>query len=92
MKKLYWGIHTYVSTCSVFLVFVRDFYRTSIAFEKGGKTKEDFEKYVTNIDTLIIGSHDVGIALQNAVVEAESLGLVTKELNLTKYVIPIVGL
>ena len=98
MKELCWGTHTYVSTCSVFLVFCADFYRTSIAFEKEGKTKEDFKKYVTNIDTLIIGSHDVGIALQNAVVAVESLGLgtvdigairnnsieVTKELNLPK--------
>ena len=59
-----------------------------------------------NIDTLIIGSHDVWIAIQNAVVAAESLGLgtvdigairiksleVTKELNLPKYVIPLIGL
>ena len=78
----------------------------SLAFEKAGKTKEDFEKYMNNIDTLIIGSHDVGIAMQNATVAAESMGLgtcdiggvrinpleVTKELNLPKYVIPLVGL
>jgi len=96
----------YISTCSVFLVFCADFYRVSIAFEKAGKTKEDFEKYMTHIDTLIIGSHDVGISMQNAVVAAESLGLgtvciggirinpidVVKELNLPKYVIPICGL
>ena len=61
---------------------------------------------MTHIDTLIIGSHDVGISMQNAVVAAESLGLgtvciggirinpldVVKELNLPKYVIPICGL
>ena len=96
----------FISTCSVFLVFCSDFYRVSIAFEKAGKTKEDFEKYMTHIDTLIIGSHDVGISMQNAVVAAESLGLgtvciggirinpldVVKELNLPKYVIPICGL
>lgn len=78
----------------------------SLAFEKAGKTKEDFEKYVTNIDTLIIGSHDVGIAIQNATVAAESLGLgtvdiggvrinpldVTRELKLPKYCIPLIGL
>ena len=67
----------YISTCSVFLVFCSDFYRVSIAFEKAGKSKEDFEKYITHIDTLIIGSHDVGISMQNAVVAAESLGLGT---------------
>ena len=69
-------------------------------------TKEDFEKYMSNIDTLIIGSHDVGISMQNATVAAESFGLgtvdigairyksleVTKELNLPKYCIPICGL
>ena len=104
--KDYCGGQTYVATCSVFLVFCADFYRVSIAFEKAGKTKEDFEKYMSNIDTLIIGSHDVGIAMQNATVAAESLGLgtcdiggvrinpldVTRELNLPKYVIPLVGL
>lgn len=61
---------------------------------------------MANIDTVIVGSHDVGIALQNATVAAESLGLgtvdigairaksleITKELNLPKYVIPLVGL
>ena len=77
-----------------------------MAFEKAGKSKEDFEKYVTNIDTVFVGCHDVGISLQNTTVAAESLGLgtvdigavraksleITKELNLPKYVIPICGL
>ena len=88
------------------MVFCADFYRVSLAFEKAGKTKEDFEKYMSNIDTLIIGSHDVGICLQNATVAAESMGLgtchigairnkpleIVKLLNLPKYVIPLVGL
>ena len=105
IKACCWG-QPYISTCSAFLVFCADFYRVSIAFEKAGKTKEDFEKYMSNIDTLIIGSHDVGICLQNATVAAESFGLgtvdigairyksleVTKELNLPKYCIPICGL
>ena len=105
MKDLCWG-QTYIGTCSVFLVFCADFYRCSLAFEKAGKKKEEFEKYVKNIDTVFIGCHDVGIAMQNAVVAAESMGLgtvdigairyksleVTKELNLPKYVIPICGL
>ena len=61
---------------------------------------------MSNIDTLIIGSHDVGICLQNATVAAESMGLgtchigairnkpleIVKLLNLPKYVIPLVGL
>ena len=96
----------YISTCSVFLVFCADFYRINLAFEKAGKSKEDFEKYITNIDTLIVGSHDVGIAIQNATIAAESFGFGTvdigairskpfelsKELNLPKYVIPLIGL
>ena len=105
IKACCWG-QPYITTCSAFLVFCADFYRISLAFEKAGKTKEDFEKYMSNIDTLIIGSHDVGIALQNATVAAESMGLgmcdigairskslvVTKLLNLPKYCIPLVGL
>ena len=100
-----WG-QTYISTCSVFMVFCADFYRVSLAFQKAGKTQADFDKYMSNIDTLIIGSHDVGISLQNATVAAESMGLgtchigiirlksleITKELNLPKYCIPLVGL
>ena len=105
MKDLCWG-QKYIGECPVFLVFCADFYRCSLAFEKAGKTKEEFEKYVKNIDTVFIGCHDVGIAMQNAVVAAESMGLgtvdigairnksleVSKELNLPKYVIPICGL
>ena len=105
IKEICWG-QTHVGSCAAFLVFCADFYRVSLAFEKAGKTKEDFEKYMSNIDTLIIGSHDVGICLQNATVAAESMGLgtchigairnkpleMTKLLNLPKYVIPLVGL
>ena len=105
IRDLCWG-QPYISTCSAFLVFCVDFHRVHIAFEKSGKTKEEWEKYIKNIDALIIGSHDVGICLQNATVAAESLGLgtvdigavraksleVTKLLNLPKYVIPLVGL
>ena len=80
IKDLSWG-QPYISSCSVFLVFCADFYRVSIAFEKAGKTKEDFEKYMSNVDTLIIGSHDVGICLQNATVAAESMGLGTVDIG-----------
>ena len=80
--KDYCGGQKYVATCPVFLVFCSDFYRVSIAFEKAGKTKEDFDKYMSNIDTLIIGSHDVGICIQNATIAAESLGLGSREYEL----------
>ena len=105
IKEFCWG-QTHVGSCAAFLVFCADYYRLSLAFEKAGKKKEDFEKYMSNIDTLLIGSHDVGIALQNATVAAESMGLgtchigairnkpleIVKLLNLPKYVIPLVGL
>ena len=105
IKELCWG-QTHVGSCAAFLVFCADYYRLSLAFEKAGKKKEDFEKYMSNIDTLLIGSHDAGIALQNATVAAESMGLgtchigairnkpleIVKLLNLPKYVIPLVGL
>ena len=103
-EKLCWG-QKYISGCSVFLIFCADFYRVSVAFEKEGKSKE-FEKYITHVDQLLVGAHDVGIAIQNAVVAAESLGLgtvdigavrincteIAKELNLPKYAIPMIGL
>ena len=104
-EKLCWG-QKYISECSVFLIFCADFYRVSLAFEKEGKSKETFEKYITQLDTVILGGHDVGIAIQNATVAAESLGLgtvdigavrikcleVAKELNLPKYCLPLIGL
>ena len=103
-QDLCWG-QKHISECSVFLIFCADFYRVSLAFEKQGKT-EEFKKYIADFDPILIGTHDVGIAIQNAVVAAESLGLgtvdigairtkiteVTKELNLPKYVIPMIGL
>ena len=103
-ENLCWG-QKHISECSVFLIFCADFYRVSLAFEKEGKN-EEFKKYIAQFDPILIGSHDVGIAIQNAVVAAESLGLgtvdigvvrykineVTKVLNLPKYVIPMIGL
>ena len=77
--KLCWD-QKYISECSVFLIFCSDFYRVSLAFEKEGK-KEEFQKYMNDIEPIIIGSHDVGIALQNAVVAAESLGLGTVDIG-----------
>jgi len=95
----------YINECPVFLVFCADNYRTNLIFEKNND-KEGGDKYIKKLDTLIIGSTDVGIAMQNAIVAAESMGLgtvpiggiriqsleVVKALNLPKYVIPICGL
>jgi len=95
----------FIGTCSVFLVFCADFYRTAYVFEKNGNS-DLIKKYPAQLDSVLVGSHEAGIAMQNAVVAAESMGLgtvpigsirvnsleVVKELNLPEYVIPIVGL
>ncbi|ORX53767.1 nitro/flavin reductase [Piromyces finnis] len=95
----------YIASCSAFLVFCADYYRASLAFEKVGD-KEFAEKYISQLDIVMVGAHDVGIALDNAIVAAESMGLgtvpigtirsqsleVIKELKLPKYVIPMIGL
>ncbi|ORX49981.1 nitro/flavin reductase [Piromyces finnis] len=95
----------WINECPVFLIFCADNYRTNLIFNKNND-KEGGERYIKKLDTVVIGSHDVGIAMQNAVVAAESMGLgtvpiggiriqsleVVDILKLPKYVIPIVGL
>ena len=71
----------WIDECSVFLVFCVDFNRVSLTFEKAGKTKEQFEKYIKNFDTIFVGNHDFGIVMQNAVVEGESMGLGTVDIG-----------
>ena len=103
-KLAKWSLYqSFINTCPIFLVFCADFYRTYLAFEKNGK---DVKPFVEQLDSLFIGGHDVGIAMENAIIAAESMGLgtvciggirqtslsVAKELNLPKYVIPLVGL
>lgn len=87
----------------VFLVFCVDYYRTFLACRKHGQTLDDI---MQDIDHLIIGANEVGIALGTAVAAAELQGLGTvpigdarmnalemiKELNLPKYVVPLLGL
>jgi len=96
----------YIASCPVFLIFCADFYRTAYIFEKNGVSAEQTAKYMEQLDTVFIASHDCGIAMENAIVAAESMGLgtvpigavrkesleIVKMLNLPKYVIPIVGL
>ncbi len=79
-ENLCWG-QKHISECSVFLIFCADFYRVSLAFEKEGKT-EEFKKFIADFDPILIGTHDVGIAIQNAVIAAESLGLGTVDIVL----------
>ena len=68
--------------------------------------RQEFDSVVSQIDNLIVGANEVGIALGTAVVAAESFGLGTvpigdirlhafeaiRELNLPKYVVPMLGL
>ncbi|OUM69109.1 hypothetical protein PIROE2DRAFT_38542 [Piromyces sp. E2] len=96
----------YIAECSAFLVFCADFYRTAYAFRKNGVRSEQTTNFIEQLDTLFVSGHEAGIAMQNAIVAAESMGLgtvpiglirkpsleVVKELELPKYVIPIVGL
>ncbi|ORX75084.1 Nitro/flavin reductase [Anaeromyces robustus] len=95
----------YIATCSVFLIFCADNYRTNLIFEKYG-SKEEGDKWTKTCDNLFVGAHECGIAMQNAVVAAESMGLGTvpigairlnsleliNMLNLPKYVLPMIGL
>ncbi|MDQ0228946.1 NADPH-dependent oxidoreductase [Metabacillus malikii] len=96
------GNQQYIKDCPTFLVFCADFYRAHLASQI-----EEIPIEVTNdVDALLIGATDVGIALGNAIAAAESLGLnivpiggirrnpleVIETLEIPNYVIPIVGL
>jgi FMN reductase [NAD(P)H] len=96
------GNQKHIEEAPVFLIFCADFYRTYLASQK-----ENLEmNAIHDIDTLIVGATDVGIALGTAVAAAESFGLgtvaiggirrnaleVIEELNLPEYVVPISGL
>jgi len=93
----------HIDEAPVFLVFCIDFHRLRLAGEleqlAPGALEED-------LDPLIVGATDVGIALGTAVAAAESLGLgtvpigsirrhaleVIRELRLPEYVFPVCGL
>lgn len=96
------GNQVSVEEAPVFLVFCIDFYRAKLAADKNGT---DF-RIIDDLEAVIIGSTDVGIALGSAVIAAESLGLGTVPiggirrnsqtvidlLELPEYVFPISGL
>lgn len=97
------GNQKQIAQAPVFLIFCADFYRTWLACQYNGQA---FEETVSQIDNLIVGANEVGIALGTAVAAAESFGLGTvpigdirlhalkavEELNLPKYVLPLLGL
>lgn len=96
------GKQKHVADAPVFLVFCMDFYRTQLACELEGQPFES----AGDVDALLVGAVDVGIALESAVTAAESLGLgiipiggirrntagVIELLQLPEYVFPVVGL
>ena len=96
------GGQKHIEEAPVFLVFCSDFYRAYLA----SKIEHTTFAVPENMDTLLVGATDVGIALEAAITASESLGLgtvciggirrnlneVMKELNLPPYVLPIAGL
>jgi FMN reductase [NAD(P)H] len=96
------GNQKHVADAPVFLVFCMDFYRAGLASEMEG---QPFEA-ASDVDALLVGAADVGLAMAGAITAAESLGLgtipiggvrrntgeVIELLQLPKYVFPIAGL
>lgn len=68
------GGQAHIAQAPVFLVFCADFYRTYLACKKKG---QEFDSVVSQIDNLIVGANEVGIALGTAVAADESFGLGT---------------
>lgn len=104
-KKKFAGLcggQKHIEEAPIFLVFCSDFYRAYLS----SKIENTPFAVPENIDTLLVGATDVGIALEAAITASESLGLgtvciggirrnldeVIKELNLPPYVLPIAGL
>lgn len=91
-----------IKDCSVFLVYVMDFYRTHLATKNYGT---DFN-IEGKQDTLLLGTIDASLAMQNAIIATESLGLksvciggiravakqISELLQLPEYVFPVCGL
>lgn len=98
----YCGDQEYIETAPIFLVFVADYHKAEIASKLNNKPLE----IQTDIESLLVASVDIGIALGNAIAAAESLGLGTvpiggvrknpekiiELLGLPNLVFPMVGL
>ncbi|MFC3885021.1 NADPH-dependent oxidoreductase [Bacillus songklensis] len=96
------GNQDHINQTPVFLVFCADFYRAKLA----SKMEDESFEAADDVDSLLVGATDVGIALGNAIAAAESFGFGTVPiggirrtplavidlLELPKYVIPISGL
>ena len=97
------GNQKHIAEAPVFLVFCADYYRTWLACRAKGQS---LDSVLEDMDTVIVGAHEVGIAVGTAVAAAESLGLgtvvigdvrqnpleVISELGLPPYVFPVLCL
>lgn len=98
----YAGNQAWIDKAPVFLLFVMDYHRAAIAAKKNNE-----ELVVTqSIESIMVGSVDVGIAMGTAIGAAESMGLGTVPIggirkspdemielfNLPEYVYPVAGL
>ncbi|SCG82465.1 nitroreductase [Proteiniborus sp. DW1] len=96
------GGQKWIDEAPVILIFASDFYRAKLAAEKNG-----VELVITeDLESIMVGCVDVGLAMGNAIGAAESLGLgivpiggvrnnpkkIIELLELPKYVYPICGL
>ena len=66
------GDQPHIAEAPVFLIFCADYNRVNIACKEKGQT---LDEVMQDIDTVIVGAHETGIALEAATVAAESLGL-----------------
>lgn len=96
------GDQDYIASAPVFLIFVADYYKAKLAAEKNEKPLV----ITQDVESLLVASVDIGIALGNAIAAAESLGLgivpiggvrknpddLIKLLNLPEFVFPMAGL
>lgn len=96
------GDQKWIEQAPVFLVFVADFYKPSLAAEKNELKQLIHE----SVEGSLVGAVDAGLAMGAAIISAESLGLgivpiggvrknseeLIKLLELPKYTFPMVGL
>ncbi len=96
------GNQPWINEAPAFFIFCSDFYRAKLAADKN---RVDF-KVINSLEATIIGSVDIGLTMQNAIICAESLkcgvvpigGIrnnpseVARLLELPEYVFPICGL
>ena len=92
----------WVIECPVFFLFIMDFTKTKMACEKNNQV----QTVTDSIESIMVGSVDVGLSMQNVITAAESLGLgavcigsirndpsaIIRLFGLPKYTYPVCGL